>query len=32
MAIANLKKVDTKLKKMYENQITATPDPNFVDR
>ena len=32
MAVANLKKIDDKLKDMYKDQITSAPNTNFVDR
>lgn len=34
MAVANLKKIDKNLKKIYENQVTtpAAPAEPFVDR
>lgn len=33
MAVANLKKIDDKLKTMYNDQVTnAVPDQPFVDR
>ena len=32
MAVANLKKIDDKLKDMYDNQITVNNNEPFVDR
>ena len=32
MAVANLKKVDDKLKDMYSEQITTNVQTNYVDR
>ncbi len=32
MAVANLKKVDDKLKDMYSEQVTTNVQTNFVDR
>lgn len=32
MAVANLKKIDDKLKNIYENQVTVNDSEPFVDR
>ena len=32
MAVANLKKIDDKLKNIYENQVTVNNNQPFVDR
>jgi len=32
MAVANLNKVDDKLKQMYDGQVTATNASEYVDR
>ncbi len=32
MAVANLNKVDDKLKELYNTQVTATNQDNYVDK
>lgn len=32
MALKNIKEIDEKLTKMYENQVTTNTETNYVDR